>query len=148
MLLGSLMETVLSVTRVGGRSAGCRPNLKWIAQSSWTTGDNLGCWQMLRVRFVCTSCKCKMTYLDFQKCVDKLVSHLLDCCLFFFPSSSFFNIVLGKYLNQFMYKMNPLRADLHLSGLLKAYFLQVQLFLSQRTIKMCQPIKNKAVFWK
>lgn len=54
---------------------------------------------MLSLRFVCISHKCKMIYLDFWKCVDNSVSHLLEYCLFAL------NIILGKYQNQFIHKI-------------------------------------------
>lgn len=71
-------------------SAGCRYNMKWIPKPSWSAGDSLGCYQMLRVGFVCIPYKCKMIYLDFQKCADNFVTHLIECSLFFF---SFFLLI-------------------------------------------------------
>jgi len=51
--------------------------------------DSLEHCQTLRIGFVCIPYNYKMIYLDFQKYVDNLVSHLLECCLLF---TSFFNI--------------------------------------------------------
>lgn len=146
MPLGSLMETLLSITPVEGRSAGCRHNLKRILESSWTASDSLGCCQMLRTWFVCISYECEMIYLDLQKCVDNFGSYLLQCCLFVF-FSVFFIIIIFTLVSSGTNTTikNQLRSiQCTLSGLiyillvrlLKTYLQQVQLFVKNHCQNM------------